>query len=80
MGFQDLGHFLLQGGWKLTICLCCDDLVTCAAPGFGVGVKSNAVEMQRIAASLFIGEVVFCWGRFNWPVSNQFMLGFVALG
>jgi hypothetical protein len=36
VGFQDLGHLLLETGWKLTICLCRDDLVTCAAPGFCV--------------------------------------------
>ncbi len=41
MGFQDLGHLLLENLWKLTICLCCDDLVTCAAPGFSVGVEKQ---------------------------------------
>ena len=36
MGFQDLGYLGFEGGWKLTVCLCRDDLVTCSAPGFCV--------------------------------------------
>ncbi len=44
MGFQNFGHFLLQGWWKLTICLCCDDLVTCSTLGFGIEVEQQYRE------------------------------------
>jgi hypothetical protein len=57
MGFRDFGHLLLEGWWKLTICLCRDDLVTCAAPGFSVWLKKQCREDAED------GRQFFSWGK-----------------
>jgi signal transduction histidine kinase len=44
MGLQDLGHILLKVGWNMTICLCCDDLVTCSTPGLCVWREEQCRE------------------------------------
>jgi hypothetical protein len=57
MGLKDLGYRRFEVGWKLAICSCRNDLVTCAAPGSCV-----RVEKQKRGGNEDYRHLVH-WGR-----------------